>query len=186
MFDDAAARLLPVLKALPGAFLPLLARGPGRPPIPDEPQAALLHPRRRDIFRLIQQEPGLSLSDIQRRLDIPAGAFYLHVEKLIACGLIEKRLSGTVARVYPAGNAPPPDAPALATETAKLVAGLILESPGLSSREIAEELNAPRRTVQVHLRNLLEAEFISQDKTGAPPVYVPTAKLRDELSRKEH
>lgn len=186
MLDDAAARLLPVLKALPGVFLPLLARGPGRPPIPDEPQAALLHPRRRDIFRLIQQEPGLSLSDIQRRLDIPAGAFYNHMEKLIACGLVEKRIAGTIARVYPAGDAPPPDAPALATDTAKLVAGLILDAPGLSSLQIAERLNASRRTVQVHLRNLLESGYIHQDKSGHPPVYVPTAKLRDEISRNKY
>jgi DNA-binding transcriptional ArsR family regulator len=181
MLDDAA-RLLALLKALPAALVALLTRGPGRPPIPDEPEAVLLHPRRRAIYRLVGREPGLSVGDVQRRLKILSGAFHNHMERLVAAGLVERRDTGTNTRLYLTDAAPPPDAPTLGNDTAKAIARVVLEKPGLDSEQIGEEAGKSQRTAQVYLRTLREAGYVELSPGEGPPLYYPTAKLRKDLT----
>lgn len=159
-------------------------RGPGRPPLEDDPETILLSERRRDIFRLIQKQPGISVLEVERRLQVGAGTFYHHLDRLVRAGLVEACKGVNITRLYPADKAPPPDAPALAHETAKEVARTILHKPGLSSLEIAEHMGRPQRTVVFHLRALFEAGYVEQDKTHKAPAYHPTKRLREELSRK--
>ena len=176
LVDDTALRLLALLKALPGV-LPLLARRP----MPDDPDVALLHPKREEINRLVTNEPGLSITEISDAVNISYSETHRHVEKLVACGLLEKRL-GSPARVYPVGKAPS-SAPALSTDSAQAIARLLVEKSGLSSEEIAEATGSARTTVVLRLRELQDAKLVKMEKTGSAPLYHATAKLRKELSR---
>lgn len=184
MLEGIFSHLSPILKGLPFAVLPLANRGPGRPPLDDDPETVLLSERRREIFDLIQREPGISSLQVQRALDVGAGVYYHHLDRLVRAGLVEKRKAGSVSHLYPTDKAPPPDAPALAHETAKEVASMVLEKPGLSSTELAEALGRPQRTVLFHLRNLFEKGYVRHQRGWGSPKYHPTTKLRKALLRK--
>jgi predicted transcriptional regulator len=183
MLEETAARLLPMLKSLPAAMLPLLARPHGRPPVGDTPEEVLASPRRRAIFRLTEKEPGITSLAIQQRLDIGAGVFFHHLHKLISSGLVTKQYGGNATYLYPSETAPPLEPPALAHATANDVARIVLAKPGISSRELSEALERPLRTIGFHLKKLVDAGYVEQQKGGNAPTYQPTAKLREELSR---
>lgn len=173
---------LPPLLVGASATLPLLTRGPGRPPIPDEPEAVLLQKRRRAIFKLVHKEPGITIGELRKRLNIPSGVFHDHMEKLMAAGLVEKQEAGGWTRLFPSGKVPPPDAPALTNLTAKEIARVILAKPGLDSEQIGEKTGKSQRTAQHYLRPLREAGYVEQGPGEGAPRYYPTAKLRRELS----
>jgi predicted transcriptional regulator len=172
----------PSLLAGASATLPLLTRGPGRPPIPDEPEAVLLQKRRRAIFRLVQKEPGITIGELRKRLNIPSGVFHDHMVKLMNAGLVEKQEAGGWTRLFPSGKVPPPDAPALANLTAKEIARVVLAKPGLDSEQIGAEAGKSQRTAQLYLRDLREAGYVAQTAGEGAPLYQPTAKLKRELA----
>lgn len=181
MLDEASVWCALVLKGTCAA-LPLMTRPPGRPPLPtDDPDALLLSERRRAIVELVQKQPGISLLEVQEALNIGAGVFFHHLDKLVAVGLVERRKIANTTHLYPGGAAPPADAPALAQDLSKEIARLVLDSPGLSSREMAQRLARPVTTVRGHLRRLLDADFIKQEQTWSAPIYHPTPKLRKAL-----
>lgn len=180
MLEETPLRLVSLLKGL-AMVLPLVTRGPGRPPVPtDDPAALLLSERRRRIVQLVEEKPGISVLEAEQALDMGAGVFYHHLDKLLTSGILTKRKVGNTAHLYPSGKAPT-DPPALASETGRQVAQVVLESPGLTSREIAERLDRPVTTVRGHVKRLLEAGYFEQEQTLTAPTYFPTEKLRGAI-----
>lgn len=154
-------------------------RGPGRPPLDDTPEVALRYPKRAEMFRRIQEEPGILMSDLRAAMDIGGGSFFLHLDKLEAAGVIEIREVGKVRRLYPAGQAPPPgreDDP-LFSQVTRDIARALLQRPGLSSAEIAEATGLAERTVRLHLNRLIGLGLVVATSAGRRVTYAPTVEL---------
>lgn len=182
MLEDGSNlhRLFVVGKALaPAAFLPLLNRGPGRPPTELTREGVLKLERRRAIFALVQERPGVSVLEIARDLDMSPGSLDDHLDLMAQVGLIEKRHSGHFVRIYPEGKAPPPGDPMLLPESTRVVARLILAQPRTSA-ELAEELGFAVQVVRRHVRALLDAGLVAEDMLGGRRRrYVPTERLAE-------
>ncbi|MEA3204308.1 MAG: hypothetical protein QOI63_1988 [Thermoplasmata archaeon] len=76
----AVGALALLLALLAKPLLALFAHSERPPP--------LQHPRRRALFELVQQEPGLSFRALQRRLGWPTGPLQAHVARLLAARLV--------------------------------------------------------------------------------------------------
>lgn len=180
VLDDAIAvqRLLEALRPFTLAFVPLVYRGPGRPPLDDDPQAVLAHPRRREIYDLIEARPGIPSMEIRHELGVGGGTVENHLDRLERAGLIETRSSGRFVRLYPAGAAPPSGDPQLLPETTRKVARAVLRGPGRISAEIAAEIQLSRVRVNHHLRVLEEAGLVRSHSQGYQVRHEPTDRLR--------
>lgn len=181
MIEDTA-RILTVLKLAVGV-LPLLAREEAAPPPSDDDAAVvlLLSERRRRLVQLVQEEPGITILQAEYRLRMGAGVFFHHLGKLIAAGFIEKQKLGKEVHLYPGGRAPPADRTPLANEVARELARAIIATPGLSSEQLAERTGRNIGVARAHLRNLLDARLIIQEKRGRTPIYRPTPAVIDEM-----
>lgn len=174
--DEFALRVVLVLKSLPPALLPLLARKP----MPNDPDVVRLHPMRDQIIKLVRGNPGMSIAEIRDAIGLSYSETHRHVEKLEAADLV--RRGGTPPGVYPADHTPE-EWSVLQTPTGREVAKLLVEQPGLSSGEIEETIGASRSTVALRLAELVSADYVTTTKVGRTPTYHPTEKLRKELSR---
>lgn len=168
MLDMALHRLLEVLGGLVYVAVPLVQRGPGRPPLPDDPQAILENPRRREIYELIEAHPGISGIEIQHALDLGGGVLENHLNRLLRAGLLETRRSGRFLRLYAIGQAPPPNDPVLLPETTKTVARAVLAGPGRSIEEVASEVGLSYKRTSEHLRQLVHLGLVTSVPDGRP------------------
>jgi predicted transcriptional regulator len=168
-----------IVRAVAVLMLPLAHRGPGRPPIGNDPESVLsTSERRREILSLIEQQPGIHSTEIRRILDLGAGVVHHHLDKLAAAGLVETREYGHAILYYAAGQAPPKDDPALTlTPSAKRIALAVLHRPGRSSVEIAREVELYPKRVSVYLTQLQEAGLVLAAREGTRVRYVPAPKL---------
>lgn len=181
----AAQRLLDALRACVLLALPLLTRGPGgRPPIDDaDVEAVLKNERRKRIYELIQQRPGISPIEIKNALDLGGGVLDNHIDRLIRAALIETRRSGKFLRLYPTGTAPAEDDPTLLPATTKEVARAVLRQPGRTTAEIAKELGLTQRRVNMQLHILVVAGLIRSVPAGYEHRHEPTERLREVVDR---
>jgi predicted transcriptional regulator len=154
-------------------------RGPGRPPIGDDPESALASSeRRREILTLIEQQPGIHSTEIRRTLDLGAGVVHHHLDKLVRSGLVETRPYAHAIRYYAAGRAPPEDdLSLLLPESAKRIALSVLRNPGRSSSDIAEDVGLYPTRVSTYLTRLQDAGLVQGHAEGRRIRYMPTAKL---------
>lgn len=176
---DAGEWLLVSWKAiLPTVLLPLVTRGPGRPPLDDTPEAALQAESRQAILAVVKRVPGIPVTELMREVGLGEGVFYHHFRKLEASGLLETRDTISHKRVFLAGTAPPEEESILLSATTRWVASCILKRPGSSSAEIAEEMGFAQRVVRRHLQRLSGEGFITSERNGLRLTYSPTEKLR--------
>ncbi|HEX2022952.1 MAG TPA: hypothetical protein VHH36_09560, partial [Candidatus Thermoplasmatota archaeon] len=106
---DVPDALIRILALAPAGLVPLAARGPGRPPLPDTPEVALRSAERRRILEAVRETPGIHVRLLKRTLDMGGGEFDRNVDRLVSAGLLEKHRIASHARLYPAGGAPPAD-----------------------------------------------------------------------------
>ncbi|MEA3200067.1 MAG: hypothetical protein QOE90_1495 [Thermoplasmata archaeon] len=171
-------RFLLVCKAIPVVF-PLLSHAPGgRPPLGNDPDKILESPRRRFILAAIKAEPGISLGELGRRVEIVGGALREHVKRLVEADLVETRIVGRRTQLYPTGAAPPNQG-VLELPARRRMAELIAEAPRTSA-ELADAVGIVERTVREHMRLLIDAGYV-QVEPGLRPKYSATPSLRKAL-----
>lgn len=164
--------------ALAGAAVPVIlamVNKGGRPPI-DTPEEALKSEPRRAILTLVRRSPGITQLDIRKALGMGASSLDLHLSILAHVGLVETRRSGRFMCVFPAGEAPSPDDPALLPEGARAIARLVLHSPRTTS-DLAAVTGFTQRNVLFYLDMLREAGLVGVDVVEGKPWYVPTNLL---------
>lgn len=171
----------------------LLAKGDpkgGRPPLDtNDPTAVLLSERRAKLLSYIRERPGISVTELRVLSDLGGGVFYHHLSKLEAANLIVIRYehgNETRAHAYPVEEAPlpDPDAQTKGTETTFRVANHIVESGTQTAGDLSDGMGIPLRTVQYHLKKLVDLGLLKVRDEYHPPRYEATKKLL-RSSRKE-
>lgn len=185
MLDPTAVqRLLETLGGLVSIVLPLYhQRRPGRPPIPDDAEAVLQNPHRRELYELIERQPGLTTAKVRETLGLIGGALDNHLVRLQRVGLVEIRRSGGALRIYPAGEAPAENDPVLLPAMTKNVARAVLETPGRTSDELAADVGITRRRVNEHLRLLATIGLVRTVSGQRQLRYEPSDSLEREVNR---
>lgn len=153
----AAWRRWPVL-----GLLPLYARL--------QPRRALEHPRRAAMLALVQHEPGLTLADLQRRLDLPNGALRHHVRLLEVAGMLRTVPDGALRRLYPTAAPRVAPTPGLGE---RALATLRARGP-MRASALAEELGVSRQSLHYHLKRLEKAGKVVSER-GAGELLVHAA-----------
>lgn len=131
---------------------------------PLEKEKLLASPARRRIYNAIRAEPGISMSEIARRVALSWTAAALHVDQLERAG-IASSIHGGRRRALFATDIPltiSPEAPALLAEPAcRLVALAIIDRPGMRVWELCEETGTSERSAYHHVLRLTKAGLIA-------------------------
>jgi predicted transcriptional regulator len=118
------------------------------------------------ISGYIVANPGDHYTAIREALQLSNGNLAFHLKKLEREGVIKSRVDGTYRRYYPAEmRVPEPNGGSL-TQVQRMVFDKILETPGISQRDIAGILNISAQTVCYHVDALLAKGVIRKQRAG--------------------
>lgn len=165
----------------PWTFLAALAFPGGRPRVDDPLRSAA----RRRLLSLIRSEPGITMLQLADRGKVPWGSIHYHLKRLEQAGLIrvDESLHDMRARRLYAADALLPPMPAIrhpALEGAAYrTAELIVQYPGMGLEELVEVSGRSRRTIQTHLKGLVEAGLVVSASHTRYQRLEPTPTLHD-------
>lgn len=125
----------------------------------------LAHTRRSELAAVVSESPGMPLTTLSDRMDVPRSSLRYHVRILEEEGELETtRILGR-RRVFPAGENAELVA-ALADEgTRRIVTTLARMQPATGCR-LADEAGKSNSTVSYHLDRLAEAGVVERDRDG--------------------
>lgn len=148
----------------------------------DKNLTLLLHPLRREIYRLVCETPGTYFFEISNVLNAPHGTVNWHLRKLEKAGLIKSIKFGGKRIFYPSSLRTVEVEKAFAVlkhETAREIFLFIVNNEGAHQSTIAKALNIHHDTVRHHVTRMIEAGLIRSFKVGRKTCYE-----LDELGRK--
>ncbi len=126
----------------------------------------LTHATRAALHERVEAEPGLYLSQLGRRLDVPLSTVRHHVRVLREEGHIESRTDDGRRRFYPRGTENPNLIACLRADgPAEIVAALSREG-ALTVSALARELDCDPSTVSHHLDRLVDVDAVTRTKCG--------------------
>lgn len=176
-----AAALASALKYASGGGLATLYSRIGR-------EELLENENRQRLVALVEDEPGVSLSELADELGLGWGATVYHLERLEDAGHLASRRAGKRRCFYRPGTRDAEQVDALGLlrdERARTVAEHILENPGTSQSDVADGIEASSATVHRRVEKLREADLVEAKRRGRCVAYAPTERLRslvDEAS----
>jgi predicted transcriptional regulator len=141
-----------------------------------EGEAVLQHETRGDMLRLLQQEPGLSLGEVGRRVGLARGPTQWHLDKLERNGYLTRVRHGGETLFFPRAL-PPQQARALAAlrhPSRRALLQLAARAQGLRPSEAARELGLQPPTIRHHARELLQLGLLAQHGDERAVRYLPT------------
>lgn len=130
-------------------------------------------------MRLIREEPGLSISEAARRLDLYWTAVALHVDRLVSAGLVRSTRVGRRRILVPADMTLDetifPDI--LCEPACARVAIAIVANPGTRVWELCELTGMTERAVYHHVKRLVDVGLARSAKPGSYAGLEPSASL---------
>lgn len=153
-----------------------LAREEGAAP-PEARESLLMHPQRRELFRLLCLRPCSTAGELARFAGLSSNAARWHLERLATAALVVRDPESTF---YPKGFIDPADGPlfrVLAEGGTRDVYRAVLEAPGSTQREIAEGLGVSRQSVFKSANHLEGHKLVTSIEDGRFRRYYPTGLL---------
>jgi DNA-binding transcriptional ArsR family regulator len=129
----------------------------------------LMHPLRRNIYKLICESPGAYFFELASELSAPHGTLSWHLKMLGKAGLIQSMKFGGKRIYYPKvlRSAQVESAyVALKSKTARKIFAYILNNEGAHQLEIAESLRVHHDTTRWHASKLRKAGLIDIMREG--------------------
>jgi len=114
------------------------------------PSRILDHPLRRAIVDLVQKEPGISFSEIARRLDIAPGQLTHHARMLEKAGIVFSSPHGQTRRFFHVGHGRLETVAPLAER-----ALLALRERPMRASDLAKALGVSRQALHYHVKQLV-------------------------------
>ena len=129
----------------------------------------LLHPLRREIYKIVSEFPGSYFFEIASALDLPHGTVSWHLKKLEKAGLVSTIKYGG-RRIYFSKALRTPEIErafvVLRSKATQQVFEYILNNPGCYQVQIAEKLKLHHDTVRHHVKRLKDVGLIDMVKEG--------------------
>ena len=153
-----------------------LARKEGAAP-PEARESPLMHPQRRELFRLLCLRPCATAGELARQAGLSANAVRWHLERMRVAGLVVR---DPIAAYYPRDFIDPADGPlfrVLAEGGTRDVFRTILEAAGSTQREVCKELGVSRQSVFKAASLLERHKLVTSIEDGRFRRYYPTGLL---------
>ena len=123
------------------------------------------------IHGLIVENPGVHYSAIMREYGLTNGVAAYHLSVLEREGYIRSARDGIHRRFYTSTTKVPPTHDQTPEELRKAALSIIHQRPGISQKEISEEIGVNRDTVGYHLRELVKNGDLETSREGKYVVY---------------
>lgn len=136
------------------------------------PHRVLDHPTRRAIADLLAAEPGLALSDVQRRLHLANGILRHHVDRLEATGHLRSVQDGQHRRLYPVSAGRVAPTPTLSER----VLAAVRDHGAVRASDLASRLGVSRQSLHYHVKKLVREGRIDARHLGNELLLSPGAE----------
>lgn len=138
-------------------------------------EEVLEYETRRRVFRLIEDEPGLHLRELERRSGVPLSTLRHHLRYLEEHGLVDAEDDRNLTRYFARTLVEPRDRDALAAlrqEALRRVLLFVLAKGGQAThKEISEGIGAPPSTLAVYLAQLVKRGLLARRSLGRESRY---------------
>jgi DNA-binding transcriptional ArsR family regulator len=140
----------------------------------------LENPLRDDILQLVQETPGISASELGRRVDCGWGTLVYHLTVLERMQLVSSAREGRHKRFFAQGRINYSDKGAvglLANPAARTILDAIRASPGSIQKDLSERLSLSPGTVAWHVDRLAAEGLVIREDEGRTVRYYPSERL---------
>lgn len=131
---------------------------------------ALENDTRRNIYEIVQNDPGVCIKDVATDADVSYSTASYHLDRLVRMDYIARRKEGNKVLYYKNGGTFTQGeqqlVPLLKNTEAMRVFQHILENPWCYRAEVAEALGVSHTTINWHLDNLQEADLVEEHREG--------------------
>jgi WD40 repeat protein/DNA-binding transcriptional ArsR family regulator len=110
--------------------------------------------------------PGDNYNSIKRALGLNNGVLAHHLKVLERAEIIKSRQDGMFKRFYPASMRIPAENGGEISEIQNVLLHKIVESPGISQKEIATLLGLSKGVINYHVKVLLAKQMLKMEKRG--------------------
>lgn len=132
---------------------------------------------RQQIFQLIQENPGINVSEISRRLDIAWGTATHHLHKLRQEKMVGIRVASNQKCYFPNGGTYTPremDVMSVTKHpTAKQIAEFLIRNGPQSHGAIVEALGLTPALVSFHMQKLVGTGIVARHREGRSTIFTP-------------
>ena len=130
---------------------------------------------RRKIYNCILKYPGLHVSELSRKLDLPISTLIYHLKYLKKLGFIEETICKKYTRYYALKKIDRNHKKILnlvREEATRRVMIYLVTAPFASIDEISKHLRKHRKTVSYHLKKLSNADLLECFKINGEKKYI--------------
>ena len=135
------------------------------------------------LHGLIIENPGLHYNAIIREFGLTNGEAAYHLSVLEREGFIRSIRDGTLRKFYSTTTKVPREHRATPEEMRDRIMDLVDGLPGISQKQIVDELGIGRTLAGYHLGCLVTEGFVEARRDGRFTVYYPTRKRREGHAR---
>ena len=126
---------------------------------------------RHALLGIIITNPGIHYQAIMREFDLKNGVAAYHLDVLEKENFIRSVRDGRLKRFYSTDTKVPRDRRATPEELREEILGLVVANPGISQKEVVNELGVESDTVGYHLRALVADGTIKDERQGKYMTY---------------
>ncbi len=145
----------------------------------------LENPTRARILQFIAQNPGASIQEVRRKMDVAWGTAVYHLQHLERSSQAVSCRDGNRHRYWIAGT---PEAGVrtawmlLEQPTVRRIARAVGSNPGIHQGGICERLQMGSPTASKHLKRLVSRGLVEANRCSRYMLYSPTARLTQAMS----
>lgn len=132
------------------------------------------------LFNLVQNEPGISLSELSERSGLGWGTTVYHLGRLEQAGFVSSMRQGQTRHFFEKGNAVAAQKNAIAVlknQTAGDMARFLLAQPGATQSAIGQALGIKAPVVTKYVKRLHGEGLVDVAPSGRSKVITPTSQL---------
>lgn len=132
-------------------------------------EEVLDHDARHRMYRIIQDEPGIHVSELMRRIDGGWGGLMHHLHVLEDKEFVTSREDGRYRRLFPVGQYNPDRMDTIAllrNESTAEALDIIARRPGINQTELASRMGIKPPSVRYHIDKLDDAGLIRRERDG--------------------
>lgn len=143
------------------------------------------HERRDAVYKLVQEEPGISLSDVAQRTGLGWGTAVYHLDRLERNQFVLSEKKGGKRCYFPVGTVPKEARAPLATlreDALRVVATCVQEKPGMTQGELAAALGLSASAASKQVTKLESAGLVRREREWKTVRLHPEPKLAELLA----
>lgn len=141
----------------------------------------LLHNEHRDgVYKLIQESPGLGVSEISQRTGLGWGTTVYHLDRLERAGFVASERGGLHKCYFPVGTVRPEARKgmgALKADTTRSIAEYLLAKPGATQTDLCKDLALSPSQASKQVSKLEEAGLVRREREWKTVRLIPTEAL---------